>query len=150
VSISQLTRHFIPLRYNHSKTRSILTLPKNKYDHTLLAPVDPRSEDVYSLGVLIWRTFSGKSPWSGAIEDDIKTIRYIVSSDHQIQFNIGREVEGPRSRELLFKCLTAQQENRSTAQQLKEWLDRPQILKELVQEFEAMGAGRKRVKKNLD
>lgn len=112
--------------------------------------MDPRSEDVYSLGVLIWRTFSGKSPWAGAIEDDIRAIRYLVSTDHQIKFHIGREVEGVRCRELLLKCLTAQAETRCTAQQILEWMGKPEVLQDLLQEFEIVGAGRKRVKKNLD
>ncbi|KAF9176227.1 hypothetical protein BGZ50_001364, partial [Haplosporangium sp. Z 11] len=109
------------------------------HDHSPLPPVDPRSEDVYSLGVLIWRTFSGKSPWDGTIEDDLKAIRYLVSRDAQIKFQLEREVAGPISRELLLHCLTAQAETRWTTQQLKEWLDRPEIARELLREFEAYG-----------
>ncbi|KAG0246271.1 hypothetical protein BGX31_003461 [Mortierella sp. GBA43] len=130
--------------------RSIMTLPRTKFDHTPLDPVDPLAEDVYSLGVLIWRTFSGKSPWNGAIEDDLKMIRYLVKSDEQIKFQLEREIIGKKSRELLLKCLTANPANRWTAQQLKNWLDRPDVSTELVKEFEALGGGRKRVRKNLD
>ncbi|KAG0004036.1 Receptor-interacting serine/threonine-protein kinase 1 [Modicella reniformis] len=130
--------------------RSIMTLPRTKYDHTPLPPVDPLAEDVYSLGVLIWRTFSGKSPWNGAIEDDLKTIRYLVKSDEQIKFQLEREIAGKRSRELLLKCLTASPANRWTASQLKDWLNRPEVCTELVREFETLGGGRKRMRKNLD
>ncbi|GJJ68262.1 hypothetical protein EMPS_00608 [Entomortierella parvispora] len=140
----------LPPDHGYKLYRSILTLPKTKQDHTPLPPVDPRSEDVYSLGVLIWRTFSGKSPWNGAIEDDLKTIRYLVASDSQIRFQLEREVTGPMSRALLLRCLTAQAETRSTAKQLKEWLAQPQISSELLKEFEALGGGRKKVRKNLD
>ncbi|KAF9108393.1 hypothetical protein BGX29_000646 [Mortierella sp. GBA35] len=140
----------LPPDHGYKLYRSILTLPKTKHDHAPLPPVDPRSEDVYSLGVLIWRTFSGKSPWNGAIEDDLKTIRYLVSSDSQIKFQLEREVAGPVSRELLLKCLTAQAETRSTSQQLKDWLNQPEVANELLQEFEALGGGRKKVRKNLD
>jgi len=140
----------LPPDHGYKLYRSILTLPKTKQDHTPLPPVDPRSEDVYSLGVLIWRTFSGKSPWNGAIEDDLKTIRYLVATDSQIQFQLEREVGGAMSRALLLRCLTAQAETRSTARQLKEWLDQPQISSELLKEFEALGGGRKKVRKNLD
>ncbi|KAG0020396.1 hypothetical protein BGZ80_004247 [Entomortierella chlamydospora] len=124
--------------------------PKPWFDHSPLPPVDPRLEDVYSLGVLIWRTFSGKSPWNGAIEDDLKTIRYLVRTDSQIKFQLEREVTGRRSRELLLKCLTADPVTRSTSHQLKEWLEQPEILADLLSEFEALGGGRKRVRKNLD
>ncbi|KAF9115588.1 hypothetical protein BGX27_007325 [Mortierella sp. AM989] len=140
----------LPPDHGYKLYRSILTLPRTKFDHSPLPPVDPRLEDVYSLGVLIWRTFSGKSPWNGAIEDDLKTIRYLVRTDAQIKFQLEREVAGRRSRELLLKCLTADAETRSTSHQLKEWLEQPEILAELLNEFEALGGGRKRVRKNLD
>lgn len=140
----------LPPDHGYKLYRSILTLPKTKHDHAPLAPVDPRSEDVYSLGVLIWRTFSGKSPWNGAIEDDLKTIRYLVSSDSQIRFQLEKEVAGTMSRELLLKCLTARAETRSTTQQLKDWLNQPEVATGLLQEFEALGGGRKKVRKNLD
>ncbi|KAG0261278.1 Receptor-interacting serine/threonine-protein kinase 1 [Mortierella polycephala] len=140
----------LPPDHGYKLYRSILTLPKTKHDHSPLPPVDPQSEDVYSLGVLIWRTFSGKSPWDGTIEDDLKAIRYLVSRDAQIKFQLEREVAGPISRELLLHCLTAQAETRWTTRQLKEWLDRPEIARELLREFEALGGGRKKVRKNLD
>ncbi|KAF9547057.1 Receptor-interacting serine/threonine-protein kinase 1 [Mortierella hygrophila] len=140
----------LPPDHGYKLYRSILTLPKTKHDHTPLAPVDPRSEDVYSLGVLIWRTFSGKSPWNGAIEDDLKTIRYLVSSDSQIRFQLEKEVAGTMSRELLLRCLTARAETRSTTQQLKDWLNQPEVASGLLLEFEALGGGRKKVRKNLD
>ncbi|KAF9436351.1 hypothetical protein BGZ76_004211 [Entomortierella beljakovae] len=140
----------LPPDHGYKLYRSILTLPRSKYDHAPLPPVDPRLEDVYSLGVLIWRTFSGKSPWNGAIEDDLKTIRYLVRSDTQIKFQLEREVKGPRSKELLLKCLTASAETRSTSHQLKAWLEQPEILVDLLNEFETLGGGRKRVRKNLD
>lgn len=102
------------------------------------------------MGVLIWRTFSGKSPWNGAIEDDIKAIRYLISSDEQIKFQLEREVTGPRSRELLLRCLTAEANTRSTIHQLRDWLEQPEILAEILKEFETLGGGRKKVRKNLD
>ncbi|KAG0255838.1 Receptor-interacting serine/threonine-protein kinase 1 [Linnemannia exigua] len=148
--LSLLPLVVLPPDHGYKLYRSILTLPKTKHDHTPLPPVDPRSEDVYSLGVLIWRTFSGKSPWNGAIEDDLKTIRYLVSSDSQIRFQLEKEVVGNMSRELLLKCLTARAETRSTTQQLKDWLNQPEVSNGLLQEFEALGGGRKKVRKNLD
>ncbi|KAF9928822.1 hypothetical protein BGZ67_006748 [Mortierella alpina] len=140
----------VPPDHGYKLYRSILTLPRSKSDHAPLPPVDPRSEDVYSLGVLIWRTFSGKSPWNGAIEDDLKRLRYLVSSDEQIQFQLEREVTGKMSRALLLKCLTAEADTRWTAQQLNSWLEQPEVLQELQKEFEALGGGRKKVRKNLD
>ncbi|KAF9363290.1 Receptor-interacting serine/threonine-protein kinase 1 [Mortierella sp. NVP85] len=148
--LSLLPMVVLPPDHGYKLYRSILTLPRTKQDHAPLPPVDPRSEDVYSLGVLIWRTFSGKSPWNGAIEDDLKTIRYLVSSDSQIRFQLEREIAGPVSRELLLHCLTAKAETRWTTQQLKDWLERPDISSELLKEFEALGGGRKKVRKNLD
>ncbi|KAF9957688.1 hypothetical protein BGZ72_001545 [Mortierella alpina] len=140
----------VPPDHGYKLYRSILTLPRSKSDHAPLPPVDPRSEDVYSLGVLIWRTFSGKSPWNGAIEDDLKRLRYLVSSDEQIQFQLEREVTGKMSRALLLKCLTAEADTRWTAQQLNAWLAQPEVLLELQKEFEDLGGGRKKVRKNLD
>ncbi|KAF9572479.1 hypothetical protein EC968_009865 [Mortierella alpina] len=140
----------VPPDHGYKLYRSILTLPRSKSDHAPLPPVDPRSEDVYSLGVLIWRTFSGKSPWNGAIEDDLKRLRYLVSSDEQIQFQLEHEVTGKMSRALLLKCLTAEAETRWTAQQLNAWLEQPEVFQELQKEFEALGGGRKKVRKNLD
>ncbi|KAF9922123.1 Receptor-interacting serine/threonine-protein kinase 1 [Linnemannia zychae] len=140
----------LPPDHGYKLYRSILTLPRSKHDHSPLPPCDPRAEDVYSLGVLIWRTFSGKSPWNGAIEDDIKTIRYLISSDEQIKFQLEREVAGRRSRELLLRCLTAEASTRSTIHELREWLEQPDILDELLREFETLGGGRKKVRKNLD
>ncbi|KAG0273774.1 hypothetical protein BGZ95_010409 [Linnemannia exigua] len=140
----------LPPDHGYKLYRSILTLPRSKHDHTPLPPCDPRAEDVYSLGVLMWRTFSGKSPWNGAIEDDIKTIRYLISSDEQIKFQLEREVTGPRSRELLLRCLTAETSTRSTIHELRDWLEQPEILADLLKEFEILGGGRKKVRKILD
>ncbi|KAF9383667.1 hypothetical protein CPB97_006298 [Podila verticillata] len=140
----------LPPDHGYKLYRSILTLPKTKHDHTPLPPVDPRSEDVYSLGVLIWRTFSGKSPWNGAIEDDLKTIRYLVASDAQIKFQLEKEVQGEFSRALLLKCLTADPNTRWSCEQLKAWLEQPEVGRELLREFEALGGGRKKLRKSFD
>ncbi|KAG0362544.1 hypothetical protein BG005_005122 [Podila minutissima] len=140
----------LPPDHGYKLYRSILTLPRSKGDHNPLPPVDPRLEDVYSLGILIWRIFSGKSPWNGAIEDDLKTIRYLVSSDSQIKFQIEREVLGKISRELLLKCLTAESETRSTAEEVKDFLAQEGVAAELLKEFEALGSGRKKMRKILD
>ncbi|KAF9972544.1 Receptor-interacting serine/threonine-protein kinase 1 [Actinomortierella ambigua] len=148
--LALLPKVILPPDHGYKLYRSILTLPRNKYDHQPLPPVDPRLEDMYSLGVLIWRVFSGKSPWNGAIEDDLKTIRYLVSSDEQIRFQLEREVQGLRSREMLLRCLTAEAETRWTAAQLQSWLDQPEVLEDLLREFEELGGGRKKVRKNLD
>ncbi|KAG0087532.1 Receptor-interacting serine/threonine-protein kinase 1 [Podila epicladia] len=140
----------LPPDHGYKLYRSILTLPRSKGDHNALPPVDPRLEDVYSLGILIWRIFSGKSPWNGAIEDDLKTLRYLVSSDSQIKFQIEREVHGKISRELLLKCLTAESETRSTAEEIKDFLAQEGVAAELLKEFEALGSGRKKTRKVLD
>ncbi|KAG0219071.1 hypothetical protein BGX33_004878 [Mortierella sp. NVP41] len=140
----------LPPDHGYKLYRSILTLPRTKQDHTPLPPVNPLAEDVYSLGVLIWRTFSGKSPWNGAIEDDLKKLRYLVSSDEQIKFLLEREVVGRRSLQLLLRCLTAEANTRSTIHELKAWLDRPEIAADLLKEFEILGGGRKKMRKNLD
>ncbi|KAG0240293.1 hypothetical protein BGX31_002116 [Mortierella sp. GBA43] len=148
--LSLLPKMVLPPDHGYKLYRSILTLPRTKNDHSPLPPVDPRSEDVYSLGILIWRTFSGKSPWDGAIEDDLRKIRYLVSSDSQIRFHLEREIKGPYSRKLLLQCLTARAETRWTTLQLHEWLEQPEVSSELLKEFEALGGGRKKVRKNLD
>ncbi|KAF9945581.1 hypothetical protein BGZ72_001204 [Mortierella alpina] len=99
-------------RWNHGYKLHwlLMAFPKNKQDHTPLPPLDLRAEDDYWLGVLIWRIFSGKSPWDGTIEDDLKPIQYLVSNGAQIKFQLKREVVSPVSRQLLPRCLTAQVE----------------------------------------
>ncbi|KAF9435394.1 hypothetical protein BGZ76_006381 [Entomortierella beljakovae] len=148
--LSMLPMVVLPPDHGYKLYRSILTLPKSKHDRDPLPPVDPRSEDVYSLGVLIWRTFSGKSPWNGAIEDDLKRIRYFVANDEQISFQLEREVNGQFSRGLLLRCLTARADTRCNAQQLKDWLDLPEVANGLLKEFEELGSGRKKLRKILD
>ncbi|KAG0208335.1 hypothetical protein BGX33_006308 [Mortierella sp. NVP41] len=140
----------LPPDHGYMLYRSILTLPRSKHDHKPLPPVDPLAEDVYSLGVLNWRTLSGMIPWSGAIDDDPKTIRDLVRNDEQIKFNVEKEVKGPRSRELLRLCLTAKANTRSTVHELKAWLDQPEISADLLKEFESCRGVRMKVRKNRD
>ncbi|KAF9101576.1 hypothetical protein BGX29_005492 [Mortierella sp. GBA35] len=140
----------LPPDHGYMLYRSILTLPRSKHDHKPLPPVDPLAEDVYSLGVLNWRTLGGMIPWSGAIDDDPKTIRDLVRNDEQIKFNVEKEVKGPRSRELLRLCLTAKANTRSTVHKLKAWLDQPEISADLLKEFESCRGVRMKVRKNRD
>ncbi|KAF9084571.1 hypothetical protein BGX23_010418, partial [Mortierella sp. AD031] len=140
----------LPPDHGYKLYRSILTLPRSKHDHTHLPPVDPLAEDIFSLGVLIWRTFSGMSPWNGAIDDDIRTLRSLVSTDDKIKFQMEKGVNGRRSKELLLQCLTTEANTRSTIHELKAWLDQPEVKADLLVEFEFYSGVRKRVRKSQD
>ncbi|RIA99171.1 kinase-like domain-containing protein [Glomus cerebriforme] len=126
--------------------RSAATLPRTKNDHAILQyPIDPCSEDVYAVGVLAWRIFSGQAPWGGILDTDLKNLREIVTDPIKIKFHIEKNVNGAKSRELLLKCITAPSQERSTARELLDWLI---ISKdELISEWAT--SGRTRIKKQL-
>ncbi|OZJ03730.1 hypothetical protein BZG36_04147 [Bifiguratus adelaidae] len=116
--------------------RSIQTLPKNRTDFdTLPYLIDPKAEDMYSIGVIIWKIFSETEPWHGIMDTDIKGIRYIVQDDYRIEKTIEREVSGPCSRDLLLKVVRARPSDRGTASELLLWLLEPDIKKKLIDEW---------------
>ncbi|CAG8474294.1 9865_t:CDS:10 [Ambispora gerdemannii] len=128
--------------------RSIATLPRAKNDSELLPqPIDPLAEDVYSLGILIWRIFSGQAPWSGILDTDLKELRSIVSDSTKILFHIDRSVPGNMSRQLLLRCITVDPQSRNTSEELHDFLTRKDVKEQLLAEWAMLGGRVKKEKK---
>ncbi|SAL97115.1 hypothetical protein [Absidia glauca] len=118
--------------------RSIQTLPPRISERDMPLPwlVDPVAEDMYSVGVLIWKVFTGAEPWHGLLYDhNLPGLRDMVSSDKYIEIHVKRDVVGDLSRQLLFSCLRSQPEDRLSANDLLAWLERPEIYHGLLDEW---------------
>ncbi|CAG8632513.1 12973_t:CDS:2 [Ambispora leptoticha] len=128
--------------------RSIATLPRAKNDNEMLPqPIDPLSEDVYSLGILIWRIFSGQAPWSGILDTDLKELRSIVSDPTKILFHIDRSVPGDMSRQLLLRCITVDPQLRNTSEELHDFITRKDVKEQLLAEWSLLGGRVRKEKK---
>ncbi|CAG8497123.1 289_t:CDS:2 [Paraglomus brasilianum] len=148
--ISSETLNLLPLiqtgpDHGYLLYRSIATLPRTKNDQRILpTPIDPLAEDIYSLGVLIWRTFSGQAPWDGILDSDLKSLRGIVSDAAQIRFYIEKSIRGQTSRELLLRCITVKPQTRNTAETLFRWLSHLDVKEAILKEWtELCGRPRK-------
>lgn len=117
--------------------RSIQTLPRNRTDHDILPwLVDPIAEDMYSIGTIIWKTFSGTEPWHGILDNDLRGLREIVETDRRLYLRLKREVNGDLSKDLLLLCLKTQPEDRKSAQYVLDWMDQPNIKEGLIKEWD--------------
>ncbi|ORX89464.1 kinase-like protein, partial [Basidiobolus meristosporus CBS 931.73] len=134
--------------HGYKRYRSICTLPKHKQDHDVLPyPVDPLAEDVYSLGILIWRTLSQQNPWPGVFDEDIRGLREIVGNEERMHKEICRSIKGMKCRELLLGCLAVNPEERWTAKILFDWIwnshNRRRLIREFGTHFQGRNASRK-------
>ncbi|CAJ0633431.1 4048_t:CDS:10 [Entrophospora sp. SA101] len=126
--------------------RSFATLPRSKSDKSELPnPIDPTKEDIFSIGVLIWRIFSCKIPWGGILDTELKELRKIVSSDKIIKFHVEKHVIGDKSRELLYKALKAKPEDRCNIYELLSYLEENKD--ELIEEWDV--SSRRAIKRTL-
>ncbi|KAG2232705.1 hypothetical protein BDF21DRAFT_365918 [Thamnidium elegans] len=117
--------------------RSVQTLPKNRTDtEDLPWLVNPLSEDIYSLGTIIWKTFSETEPWYGILDTDLKGLRETVGEDYHIERALDREVPGKLSKELLLKFLKVSPEHRKSATEVLSWLSNMSIQDGLIAEWE--------------
>lgn len=117
--------------------RSVQTLPRNRTDtEDLPWLVNPLSEDIYSLGTIIWKTFSETEPWYGILDTDLKGLRETVGEDYHIERSLDREVPGKLSKELLLKFLKVSPEYRKTATEVLDWLKNIDIQNGLIKEWE--------------
>lgn len=117
--------------------RSIQTLPKSSKDHDPLPHlINAFAEDIYSLGTLIWKIFSGIEPWPGTFDTDFKKLRQIVSSDYMIDHVLAREVSGEMSKVLLKKFLRVNPEDRQPIAEILDWILQPHILETLLNEWD--------------
>ncbi|CAG8529817.1 16713_t:CDS:2, partial [Acaulospora colombiana] len=130
----------------------IKTVPDHGYKlyrndkEPLPTPIDPCAEDVYAIGVLAWRTFSGLAPWDGVLDTHLKRLREIVENPVEIRRCI-EKVRGERSKELLYKCITRHSQDRVTSKQLHDWYVQPQVKSELIMEWSVAGRIRREVNK---
>lgn len=116
--------------------RSVQTLPKSRTDtEDLPWLINPIAEDMYSIGTIIWKTFSETEPWYGILDTDLKGLRDTVSEDYHIERALDREVSGILSKKLLLKFLKISPEQRSTATEVLAWLKNLDIQDALIAEW---------------
>lgn len=117
--------------------RSIQTLPKNRLDtENLPWLIHPVAEDLYSIGTLIWKTFSETEPWSGMLDTDLKGLREKVKDDYSIEKALQREVHGELSRKLLLKFLKVEPLQRESASEALDWIKNVHNKNGLIREWE--------------
>jgi hypothetical protein len=90
---------------------------------------------MYSIGVIIWKTFAETEPWEGVLDTDIKGLRYMVEDDFRIEKSVNKDVPGEYSRKLLFSCLKTSPHERQTAAEILEWYEQPEVKEKLVEEW---------------
>ncbi|CEP07192.1 hypothetical protein [Parasitella parasitica] len=119
--------------------RSIQTLPKTRRDHAILPYlINAPAEDLYSLGVLIWKVFSGKEPWPGVFDVELKKLREIVCSSYHIDLLIDRVLPGPLSTTLLKKLVRFLPEERTSAADVLSWVETSTIYDGLLDELNSI------------
>ncbi|KAG1469122.1 hypothetical protein G6F56_003443 [Rhizopus delemar] len=116
--------------------RSIQTLPKTRSDNQVLPwLIHPQSEDMYSIGVMIWKVFTDTEPWRGILDTDLQGLRYVAQDDYRIQRALEGEVHGELSRQLLLKCLRTRPQDREAAKDILDWISQESIREGLVGEW---------------
>ncbi|KAJ2962094.1 hypothetical protein NQZ79_g2819 [Umbelopsis isabellina] len=122
--------------HGYKMYRSIQTLPKTRQDSDVLPwLIHPQKEDMYSIGVIIWKTFAETEPWEGVLDTDIKGLRYMVEDDFRIEKSVNKDVPGEYSRKLLFSCLKTSPHERQTAAEILEWFEQPEVKEKLIEEW---------------
>jgi serine/threonine protein kinase len=116
--------------------RSIQTLPKTRSDNQVLPwLIHPQAEDMYSIGVMIWKLFTDTEPWRGILDTDLQGLRYVAEDDYRIQRALEGEVHGELSRQLLLKCLKTRPQDRETAQDILLWFTQESVREGLIGEW---------------
>nr|CAG8594179.1 11571_t:CDS:10 [Entrophospora candida] len=140
-----LPKIFTTPDHGYKLYRSAVTLPHRNNDKTELRnPIDPLKEDIYSVGVLIWRIFSGQAPWGGILDTDLKELRKIVGDEKLIRFYIERQVMGQKSKDLLYMAIRSSPKDRHNINELLTFLDRNKD--KLIQEWDGTSRRIKRSK----
>ncbi|KAG2188295.1 hypothetical protein INT44_001048 [Umbelopsis vinacea] len=122
--------------HGYKMYRSIQTLPKTRSDSEVLPyMIHPQKEDIYSIGVIIWKTFAETEPWEGVLDTDIKGLRYMVEDDFRIEKSVNKDVPGEFSRKLLFSCLKTSPLERQSAAEILEWFELPEVKDKLIEEW---------------
>lgn len=132
--------------------RSIQTLPKTRSDSQVLPwLIHPQAEDMYSIGVMIWKLFTDTEPWRGILDTDLQGLRYVAEDDYRIQRALEGEVHGELSRQLLLKCLKTRPQDRETAHQILDWIGQESVREGLIGEWKMYSSdsrGARRSKSN--
>ncbi|KAI7857231.1 hypothetical protein BDC45DRAFT_436316 [Circinella umbellata] len=116
--------------------RSIQTLPKTRSDTQVLPwLIHPKAEDIYSIGVMIWKTFTDTEPWRGVLDTDLQGLRYVAEDDYRIERALQQDIKGEISQELLLKCLRTRPQDRVSATELLEWFESDQVKAALLEEW---------------
>ncbi|CEP07076.1 hypothetical protein [Parasitella parasitica] len=116
--------------------RSIQTLPKTRSDNQVLPwLIHPQAEDIYSIGVMIWKVFTDTEPWRGILETDLQGLRYVAEDDYRIQRALEGEVHGELSRQLLLKCLKTRPQDRENAADILNWICQDSVREGLIGEW---------------
>ncbi|RCI04206.1 histone acetyltransferase [Rhizopus stolonifer] len=116
--------------------RSIQTLPKTRSDNQVLPwLIHPQAEDMYSIGVMIWKVFTDTEPWRGILDTDLQGLRYVAEDDYRIQRALEGEVHGELSRQLLLKCLKTRPQDRDTAKEILDWITQDSVREGLIGEW---------------
>ncbi|KAI8387285.1 hypothetical protein BD560DRAFT_344516 [Blakeslea trispora] len=116
--------------------RSIQTLPKARSDNQVLPwLIHPQAEDIYSIGVMIWKVFTDTEPWRGILDTDLQGLRYVAEDDYRIQRALEGEVHGELSRQLLLKCLKTRPQDRATAKEILDWISQDSVREGLIGEW---------------
>ncbi|CAO3594116.1 unnamed protein product [Absidia cylindrospora] len=116
--------------------RSIQTLPKTRSDTQVLPYlIQPQAEDIYSIGVMIWKVFTETEPWRGILDTDLQGLRYVAEDDYRIQRALEHEIHGELSRQLLLKCLRTLPLERDSAADILDWLAQDDIREGLLTEW---------------
>ncbi|OBZ90449.1 hypothetical protein A0J61_01502, partial [Choanephora cucurbitarum] len=116
--------------------RSIQTLPKTRSDNQVLPwLIHPQAEDIYSIGVMIWKVFTDTEPWRGILDTDLQGLRYVAEDDYRIQRALEGEVHGELSRQLLLKCLKTRPQDRATAKEILDWIAQDSVREGLIGEW---------------
>ncbi|ORX91126.1 kinase-like protein [Basidiobolus meristosporus CBS 931.73] len=136
--------------HGYKRYRSINTLPRSKKDWDILPhSINPFAEDIYSLGILLWRTFTQQNPWAGVFDDDIKGLRHIVGDTVRLRAEICKAIPGQKCRELLFGCLTVDDADRWDINQLSEWIWNKENRMQLISEFDQDFSGRHSIRRSM-
>lgn len=129
--------------------RSIQTLPKSERDRKILPHlIDPAAEDIYSLGTMIWKIFSGLEPWPGVFDTDLKKLRDIVKNDYSIDNMLDRSMPGPMSKMFMQMFLRVQPQDRMSAADILYWVKQDNIKSALIEEWSANNGSRRTAAKN--
>lgn len=116
--------------------RSIQTLPKTRSDNQVLPwLIHPQAEDMYSIGVMIWKVFTDTEPWRGILDTDLQGLRYVAEDDYRIQRALEGEVHGELSRQLLLRCLKTRPQDRDTAKDILDWISQETVQTGLIGEW---------------